>query len=284
MELLRHVGEQHIGKEVRLAKFELDDGNGQEDSEEHYITAELVDFKKWVVQTQKNVRRIIDLFNRHLQGEDISSLMPSNDNNEAADKETISPSRQTNNRTSRRRSAPKRGAKLDLSEDSTTEFKTSIIFSPENNQPSSSQPQKIAQEMAGFMNAKGGDLYLGVNDEGYIVGIQNDLDHLQEAEICGQNGKSDRSYTYQSSLDGYSQKLRNIARFSLGEMAATLLDDPVFIHDDVLDVDYVKLHVRPSLENFVYCGQYKDVYVRSNTSVARMIGSDREEYARSRFK
>lgn len=284
VKLLRHVAEHHIGTEVRLAKFELNEDKEQEGAGEHYITAELVDFKKWVVQTQKNVSRIIDLFNRHIQGEDISSLMPSNDNNEAADKETISPSRQTNSRTSKRRSAPKRGARLDLSENSITEFKTSIIFSPENNQPSPSQPQKIAQELAGFMNKDGGDLYLGVNDSGCVVGIQDDLDHLQEAEICGQNGRTDRSYTYRPSHDGYSQKLQNIARFFLGEMAATLLDDPEFIHDDIADVDYVKLHVRPSLENFVYCGQYEDVYVRSNTSVARLKGADREKYARDRFK
>ena len=182
------------------------------------------------------------------------------------------------------RVSPKTGAKLDLMENSTTEFKTSIIFSPDDNQPSPSQPLKIAQEMAGFMNAEGGDLYLGVNDSGYVVGIQNDLDHLREAEICGQNEKSDRSFTYRPTRDAYSQKLWNIARFCLGAEAATFLDDPVFIHDNIADVDYVRLHVRPSRKKPVYCGRHKNFYRRLGPSVVLLEGEERDAYQVARFK
>lgn len=282
VELLRYVEREHVGTEVRLTKFELHEGNGSEDSGENCITAELVDFKKWVVQTQKNLSRIVDLFNRHLQGEDLSSLLSSDDYTVEADNEAILPSRQMNGRADRM-SAPKKGAKLDLAENSTTEFKTSIIFSPEENRPSSSQPLKIAQELAGFMNADGGDLYLGVDDSGYVVGIQNDLAHLQEAEICGQNKSTDRSFTYRPTLDGYSQKLRNIARFCLGEIAAKSLVDPEFIHDDKADVDYVRLHVKPSREKPVYCGKHKSFYIRSGTSVVLLEGEERDDYQDKRF-
>lgn len=274
VELLRYVGEKHIGKEVRLVKFELNEDNGKEDSGEDYITAELEDLPKWIVQTQKNLLQIIDLFNRHLQGEDLSLLMSSDHGSGNADNTMEAKPKEAK---------PKKGAKLGLLENSTTEFKTSIIFGPEDNRPSPSQPLKIAQELAGFMNADGGNLYLGVHDSGYVVGIQDDLAHLQKAEICGQNGKSDQSFIYRPNRDGYCQKLQNIARFCLGPVATTLLDDPEFIHDDVANVDYVRLHVRPSREKPVYCGRHKSFYIRSGTSVVLLEGEDRDEYQDSRF-
>lgn len=46
------------------------------------------------------------------------------------------------------------------------------------------------------MNAEGGVLYIGVNDNGCITGINNDLEHIIKADSQG--------YTYQSTTDGYS--------------------------------------------------------------------------------
>ncbi|WP_332913332.1 ATP-binding protein [Algoriphagus boritolerans] len=63
-------------------------------------------------------------------------------------------------------------SKLNLGrEDKNQEFKSSIIFTAET---SSANPElqqlTILKTIAGFLNASGGNLYIGVNDEGNVVG------------------------------------------------------------------------------------------------------------------
>ena len=71
-------------------------------------------------------------------------------------------------------------------ESGTLEFKTSIVFPPDNNM----QPDEYAQNMnvmkgiCAFLNSTtGGTLYLGVNDQGYVVGVENDMKHLKTLTI-----------------------------------------------------------------------------------------------------
>jgi len=290
-ELLCYVQRMRVDSEVNLSNLTLCHDDGPMGSKEDYITANLVNIQDWISQTQHNLLHIVDLFNRYLQGEDLSSVVPPSVGNVVSEGRRVGGFTPINasvtgrvERSSVKTSAVKKGAKLGLVENATTEFKTSIIFSPENNQPSSDQLIKIAREIAGFMNTDGGDLYLGVDDSGCVVGIQSDLYHLKDAVICGQNERSDQDYTYHPNRDGFAQKLQNLVRFCLGEIAAKLLDDPEFIHDDIADVDYVKLHIYPSNEKLVYCGKYEDVYIRSGTSVVRLKGAEREDYVSRRFR
>lgn len=57
-----------------------------------------------------------------------------------------------------------------------TEFKTSIVY-PENTMRANlgEQTKKILSEICAFLNADGGTLYLGVNDQGYEFGLEEDL-------------------------------------------------------------------------------------------------------------
>ena len=71
-------------------------------------------------------------------------------------------------------------------ESGTLEFKTSIVFPPDNNM----QPDEYAQNLnvmkgiCAFLNSTtGGTLYLGVNDQGYVVGIDNDMNYLKTPSI-----------------------------------------------------------------------------------------------------
>ena len=71
-------------------------------------------------------------------------------------------------------------------ESDTLEFKTSIIF-PSNNQM---QPEERTQNfnimkgVCAFLNStSGGTLFLGVNDQGYVCGIENDMRHLKYTHI-----------------------------------------------------------------------------------------------------
>ncbi|MDE7160696.1 MAG: ATP-binding protein [Muribaculaceae bacterium] len=62
-------------------------------------------------------------------------------------------------------------------ENKTTEFKTSLIFPPNNHMRANPDAQslEIMKELCALLNAEGGTLYLGVNDFGMGVGIENDL-------------------------------------------------------------------------------------------------------------
>ncbi len=63
------------------------------------------------------------------------------------------------------------------SENKTTEFKTSLIFPPNNHMrpDPDAQSLEIMKELCALLNAEGGKLYLGVNDFGMGVGIESDL-------------------------------------------------------------------------------------------------------------
>ena len=174
--------------------------------------------------------------------------------------------------------------KLDISEGLKVEFKKSIIFHPETHEPSEKQLRKIASEIAAFMNTDGGDLYCGIDDAGYVVGIENDLKNLNKAIInSGILGKSDNGYNYKPTEDGFSQKITNIVRYYLGDYASSLIEDPVFLKDDATQAIYVKIHIKPSLSEFIYLGSDEKVYYRTGTSSVILKGRAYDQYARQRF-
>jgi hypothetical protein len=98
-------------------------------------------------------------------------------------------------------------------ENETTEFKTSIVFVPGTgrNPNIDEQLKYILKTITGFMNAKGGSLYLGVNDNGYVTGIEPDLPYL--------NSSTTDTNTYKSNEDHYELKIRNTVRWRLGTRA-----------------------------------------------------------------
>lgn len=67
-------------------------------------------------------------------------------------------------------------------EDIGKEFKTSFVYPPNNSMQAAptTQHKNIFKAVCGFLNSTtGGTLYLGVNDLGYVVGIQQDMDYLK---------------------------------------------------------------------------------------------------------
>lgn len=181
-------------------------------------------------------------------------------------------------------SEPKKGSNLGLLEGLKVEFKKSIIFSSTTHQPGSDKLMEIAREIAAFMNTEGGVLYCGVDDEANVVGIENDLKVLGKATIKGCNGKTDAGWGYEATADGFSQKLRNLIRFYLGDFASTLVQDPEFLKDEQSGHTYVKVKVNPAVDEFVYLGPHENVYYRTGTSSVLLEGRSREQYAKARFK
>jgi hypothetical protein len=64
-------------------------------------------------------------------------------------------------------------------EDIITEFKTSIVYHPGSKEPHiENQTSQIIKVITGFLNARGGKLYLGIKDNGTLVGLQSDYSQL----------------------------------------------------------------------------------------------------------
>jgi len=111
-------------------------------------------------------------------------------------------------------------------ESGTLEFKTSIVFPPDNNM----QPDEFAQSMnvmkgiCAFLNSTtGGTLYLGVNDQGYVVGIDNDMQYLK-----------------MQTIDSYMRYIQDIAKKYFG------VDTLPYLRIEALyDNTVVGIHVEP---------------------------------------
>lgn len=73
-------------------------------------------------------------------------------------------------------------------ESDTLEFKTSVVFPPNNNMKADLSVQKwaILKAVCGFLNTvPGGEILLGVNDNGVACGLNNDLEYLYTHHFIG---------------------------------------------------------------------------------------------------
>lgn len=119
-----------------------------------------------------------------------------------------------------------------------TEFKTSVAY-PENSmhEDLAAQTKKILSEICAFLNADGGTLYLGVNDQGYESGLEEDL-KLQRF-----NGSTDR----------YEDYLQNIITQKMSQEAAHL----VKMHwDEGAKKDVLVIDIEPSADPIMLDGDY----------------------------
>ena len=166
---------------------------------------------------------------------------------------------------------------IDRMEDSKTEFKSSIIFSPQTDKPDVSQPRQIAKEIAAFMNSAGGELFLGIKDYGVVVGIENDLPHLNDVHT-----PLDERYSYRETPDAFGQKLKNLIQYYLGNDAFKYLEDPDFVKVDGGNLTYVILKIKPSDEDIIYVRK-DEIWVRKMTSCDIVPdGRERDKFVRER--
>jgi hypothetical protein len=97
-------------------------------------------------------------------------------------------------------------ALIDRGEDDSLEFKSSFRYDHRQRKVNRALEGVIVKTIAGFMNAQGGSLLIGVADDGSIVGLENDYQTLS---------RKDR--------DGYTQSLMSMVAAKLGTPACRLL-------------------------------------------------------------
>lgn len=174
-----------------------------------------------------------------------------------------------------------KGKNIGKKEGVTVELKSSLVYKAETGQVDTDQPFEIAKQIAAFMNTNGGDLFMGVNDDGYVVGIERDLPHLCAARLV-MGEKTDAEWSYSANSDGYKRKLMNAVRFYIGDAAPALMDEIEELVDDETGLTYLKVHVRPS-DEIMYLGRDESLVYRAGASVVFLRGRQRDQYVKTRF-
>ena len=141
-------------------------------------------------------------------------------------------------------------------ESGTQEFKTSIIYPSNNNmQPDEyTQTTNVLRGVCAFLNSTtGGVLYLGVNDQGYVTGLENDMKYLK-----------------QTSIDSYLRYVQDAAKKHFGiDTLPYLRIEPLY------DNRVVAIHVEPHPYRVVELNN--TAYLRVNAESREMPENVRQQ-------
>lgn len=155
-----------------------------------------------------------------------------------------------------------RGIKTYGEEGETKEFKTSLVFPPENHmRPDlSRQTETILKVICSFLNNRGGVLYIGVNDFGVPTGLQNDLNYNKFAH--GQ--------------DSYDVYLHTQVRLAMHDVAEQRIETHF---EQANGKDVYVVTVKPAPQPVMLKGV---IYVRRGSSSVPLHGADANAFIETR--
>ena len=150
-------------------------------------------------------------------------------------------------------------------ESQTIEFKSSLIFSSKSgSRPDpKGQMHEITHIICGFMNARGGKLFIGVNDSGYENGLEDDLTYR-------------RNRGEKATIDALIVELQNHLDRTLPLHAKAhweISSDPES-KKGVIVVDVKPVRQPVELDGIIY--------VRASSTTKPRLGEEREEFIKSR--
>ena len=150
-------------------------------------------------------------------------------------------------------------------ESQTIEFKSSLVFSSKSgSRPDpKGQMHEITHIICGFMNARGGKLFIGVNDAGYENGLDDDLTYR-------------RNRGEKATIDGLIVDLQNHLDRTLPPHAKAhweIASDPES-KKGVIVVDVKAVRQPVELDGIIY--------VRASSTTKPRLGVEREEFIKSR--
>ncbi|MCH5229934.1 MAG: ATP-binding protein [Muribaculaceae bacterium] len=150
-------------------------------------------------------------------------------------------------------------------ESQTIEFKSSLVFSSKSGSRPDPRGQlhEITHIICGFMNARGGKLYIGVNDSGYENGLNDDLTFR-------------RNRGEKATIDALIVDLQNHLDRTLPTHAKAhweISSDPES-KKGVIIVDVKAVRQPVELDGIIY--------VRASSTTKPRLGEEREEFIKSR--
>ena len=113
-------------------------------------------------------------------------------------------------------------------ESETIEFKSSLRWDYKTNSVNKVLESVVVKTVAGFMNAKGGTLLIGVGPKGEILGIENDY----------------ATFHKDPNRDGFEQKLTNLLATHLGKELITLVQ-VTFVPVEGRDICWLRVYASP---------------------------------------
>jgi len=142
------------------------------------------------------------------------------------------------------------------------EFKSTLRMNLHTNQVDKVMEQAVVRSVAGFLNAAGGTLLIGVDDQGHILGLSNDLATLGSKQ----------------SLDGFQLLLVKLLTDALGP--ATM----EFVKVEIVDGAVCRVDVRAARAPVFARGKDGDeLYVRLQNATRRLDVRDALEYVRNHW-
>lgn len=146
-------------------------------------------------------------------------------------------------------------------EDQHTEFKSSLVFPADNSMRPDlkAQTQEIMKVICGFLNAEGGTLYLGVNNEGVACGLDDDMPYIK-----GNN------------MDGFDLQVRNNVFTQMGAEANAHIH---VTYPDAGKKTVYAIEIQPSPYPIKLNNIY---YVRQGSSTWPILGQDLEHFLERR--
>lgn len=150
-------------------------------------------------------------------------------------------------------------------ESQTVEFKSSLIYSTHGGTRADAREQlhEIMHIICGFMNARGGTLYIGVNDSGYENGLDDDLTYR-------------KAHGYKPSIDSMIVDLQNNLDRTMPSHAKDhweISSDPE-AKKGVIIVKVLPVETPVELEGIIY--------VRSSSTTKPRLDEERTEFIKNR--
>ena len=172
--------------------------------------------------------------------------------------------------------------KIDAEEGLKVEFKSSLLFAPDN-APTYVQQEAIARTVCAFINSEGGTLYLGVNDGGYPVGLSTDMKELSaNPRRFTTKGEfaTDEGYSYRPNIDQLYLKFQKIIEAYLGKKGLQHILD-YDKKEDGLNV-YLIIPVKPAGKgDFIYFINHQgkaEIWIRTPGATRILTDKDRDDF------
>ena len=148
-------------------------------------------------------------------------------------------------------------------ESTTREFKTSLFFRAGINVPCEDQIDVITRVIASFINAEGGDLFIGVNDAGFPTSsIRDEYQYMNSFPPFNKN-------RYPSNKDGYKRFICDWISRKLGNLATTFISFEFKVYDSI---EICKIHIKASKTPVWF--DNSSLYVRTDGATRQLRGND----------
>ena len=149
-----------------------------------------------------------------------------------------------------------------------TEFKESLSLDIRRSETSDYIPKKekyielaVLKTIAGFLNSEGGNLLIGVDDNGHIKGIENEI-----------------KIFHKESQDKIHLHLKNLIKKNIGSGFSSLINSEILA---INGLNIIQVSCQKSDEEVFI---QEDFYIRTGPSTDKLVGKELTQYTKKRFK